>query len=111
MINKNTIQELKALQELQELTKNAKKSGDVCSSSKDLPLEFFLTLRIQGAFWKMLDKDFKRKVDNESIHEIFHLVFNELNQKQLINILHEIDPKGLSKILKDIKQVENDKLL
>ena len=47
MINKNTIQELKALQELQELTKNAKKSGDVCSSSKDLPLEFFLTLRIQ----------------------------------------------------------------
>ena len=76
-----------------------------------MPLEFFLTLRIQGAFWKMLDKDFKRKVDNESIHEIFHLVFNELNQKQLINILHEIDPKGLSKILKDIKQVENDKKL
>jgi len=105
MTNKNTIQELKALSELKELTKNAKKFGDVWSSPKDLPLEFFLTLRIQGIFWKMLDKDFKRKVDNESIHEIFHLVFNELNEKQLINILHEIDPKGLSKILKDIKEV------
>ena len=35
--------------------------------------------------------------------QIFHLVFNELNQKQLINILLEIDPRGLSKILNDIK--------
>ena len=97
MTKKNTIQEQK------NLIKNAKKIGDVCSSRKDLSLEFFLTLRIQGIFWKMLDKDFKRKVDNESIHEIFHLVFNELNQKQLINILQEIDPRGLSKILNDIK--------
>ena len=105
MTTKNAFQELKALQELKELTKNAKKSGDICSSPEHLPLEFFLTLRIQGIFWKMLDKDFKRKVDNESIHEIFHLVFNELNEKQLINILYEIDPKGLSKILKDIKEV------
>ena len=52
----------------------------------------------------MLDKDFKRKVDNESIHDIFYLVFNELDEKQLINILHKIDPKGLSKILKSIKR-------
>lgn len=103
MTNKNTIQEQKAFLQLKDLTKNAKKSGDIYFSSKDLPLEFFLTLRIQGIFWKMLDKDFKKKVDNESIHEIFHLVFNELNEKQLINILQEIDPRGLSKILNDIK--------
>ena len=97
MTKKNTIQEQK------NLIKNAKKIGDVCSSRKDLSLEFFLTLRIQGIFWQMLDNDFKRKVDNESIHEIFHLLFNELNEKQLINILHEIEPKGLSRILKSIK--------
>ena len=102
MTNKNTIQELKALSELKELTKNAKKSGDVCSSPKDLPLEFFLTLRIQGIFWKMLDKDFKRKVDEDSIHKIFDLVFNELNDKQLINILNKLDPDGLANLLKDI---------
>jgi hypothetical protein len=91
------------LEELKDLTKNAKKPGEPCSSMEDLPLSIFLTLRIQGAFWQMLDKDFGKKVDNDSIHEIFHLVFEQLNEKQLINILNEIDPKGLSKILSDIK--------
>lgn len=106
MTKKNDLQELKALQELKELTKNAKKSGDICSSVEDLPLSLFLTMRIQGVFWKMLDDDFGRKIDNESIHEIFSLVFRELNEEQLINILNRIDPQGLSKILSDIKEAK-----
>jgi hypothetical protein len=94
------------LNELKNLTKNAKKVGEVCSSLEDLPLSLFLTMRIQGAFWKMLDDDFGRKIDNESIHEIFSLVFRELNEEQLINILNRIDPQGLSKILSDIKEAK-----
>ena len=73
--------------------------------SQHFTVALLISLRIQGIFWQMLDKDFKRKVDNESIHDIFYLVFNELDEKQLINILHKIDPKGLSKILKSIKEV------
>ena len=94
------------LNELKNLTKNAKKVGEVCSSLEDLPLSLFLTMRIQGVFWKMLDDDFGRKIDNESIHEIFSLVFRELNEGQLINILNRIDPQGLSKILSDIKEAK-----
>ena len=74
-----------------------------------MPLEFFLTLRIQGAFWKMLDKDFKRKVDNESIHEIFDLVFGQLNEDQLINILNQIEPDGLLKIHQQITEQKDEK--
>ena len=95
-----------ALNELKNLTKNAKKVGEVCSSLEDLPLSLFLTMRIQGAFWKMLDDDFGRKIDKESIHEIFSLVFGQLNERQLINILNKIEPEGLSKILSDIKKAK-----
>ena len=98
--------EKSTLNELKNLTKNAKKVGEVCSSLEDLPLSLFLTMRIQGVFWKMLDDDFGRKIDNESIHEIFSLVFRELNEEQLINILNRIDPQGLSKILSDIKEAK-----
>ena len=52
-----------------------------------------LTCELQGRFWLMLDKDFNRKVDEESIHDIFELVFNELTVEQLINILSKIDSK------------------
>ena len=105
MTKTNALQELKALSELKDLTKNAKKPGEPCSSPQHFTVALLISLRIQGIFWQMLDKDFKRKVDNESIHDIFYLVFNELDEKQLINILHKIDPKGLSKILKSIKEV------
>jgi len=54
----------------------------------------------------MLDDDFGRKIDKESIHEIFSLVFGQLNERQLINILNKIEPEGLSKILSDIKKAK-----
>ena len=82
------------------MTKETK--GAIWSSADEVPLKFWLTLRIQGKFWKMLDDDFKRKVDEDSIHKIFDLVFNELNDKQLINILNKLDPDGLANLLKDI---------
>ena len=69
-----------------------------------MPLELLLTFRIQSLFWGMLDKDFKRKVDNESIHDIFELVFNELTTKQLINILNQIEPNGVSRLMDDLKE-------
>lgn len=104
MTNKNTIQELKALQELQDLTKKSKKMGEIFSSFGDFPLYFFLRLRVEGTFFEMLDKDFGRKIENDSIFEIFGLVFKQLKEEQLINILHEMDPKGISNLLKDIKK-------
>ena len=72
----------------------------------DVPLSFFLTVSIQRKFWEMLDKDFGKKIDNESIHEIFQLVFGQLNEDQLINILNQIDPKGLSKIQRQLAEVK-----
>ena len=98
--------EKSTLNELKNLTKNAKKIGEVCSSLEDLPLSLLLRLRVQGAFWEMLDDDFGRKIENESIYEIFELVFHELNEKQLINILNRMDQKGLSKLLSDIKEAK-----
>ena len=50
-----------------------------------------LVFLLQGKFWQMLDKDFNREVDEESIHDIFELVFNELTAEQLLNILEKID--------------------
>jgi len=47
--------EKSTLNELKNLTKNAKKVGEVCSSLEDLPLSLFLTMRIQGAFWNRID--------------------------------------------------------
>lgn len=76
---------------------------DIWSSIDDVPLSFFLTWAIQAEFWEMLDKDFGQKIDNESIHDIFQLVFGQLNEKQLINILNQIDPEGLSKIQRLVK--------
>ena len=69
-----------------------------------MPLELLLTFRIQSLFWQMLDKDFKRKVDNESIHDIFGLVFDQLTTVQLINILNEIEPNGVSRLMDDLKE-------
>ena len=69
-----------------------------------MPLQLLLTFRIQSLFWQMLDKDFKRKVDNESIHDIFELVFNQLTTKQLINILNQIEPNGVSRLMDDLKE-------
>ena len=77
---------------------------DIWTCKEDVPLNFWLTLRVQGLFWKMLDKDFGREVDNESIHEIFELVFNELTTKQLINMLNKIEPNGLSRLMNDLKK-------
>ena len=74
------------------------------NSTVDMPLELLLTFRIQSLFWQMLDKDFKRKVDNESIHDIFELVFNQLTTKQLINILNQIEPNGVSRLMDDLKE-------
>ena len=82
---------------------------DIWSSVNDLPLSLLLTMRIQGRFWEMLDKDFKKKIDNESIHEIFSLVFRELNEEQLINILNQIEPDGLFKIHQQIKERKDEK--
>jgi len=96
------------LKELRDLTKNAKKMGEVWSCLDDFPLSFHLTWAIQHEFWKILDKDFGREVDNESIHEIFRLLFGQLDEKQLINILNEIDPKGLSKILNMINELKKN---
>ena len=97
------------LTELKNLTRNAKKRRDVFSSINDLPLSLLLTMRIQGRFWEMLDKDFKKKIDNESIHEIFSLVFRELNEEQLINILNQIEPDGLLNIHQQIKERKDEK--
>lgn len=97
------------LNELKNLTRNSKKMGEVFSSINDLPLSLLLTMRIQGRFWEMLDKDFKKKIDNESIHEIFSLVFRELNEEQLINILNQIEPDGLLKIHQQIKERKDEK--
>jgi len=72
----------------------------------DVPLSFFLTVAIQSNFWEMLDKDFGKKIDNESIHEIFELVFGQLNEEQLINILNQSDPEGLSKIQRQLAEVK-----
>ena len=69
-----------------------------------MPLQLLLTFRIQSLFWQMLDKDFKRKVDNESIHDIFELDFNQLTTKQLINILNQIEPNGVSRLMDDLKE-------
>tara|TARA_Y100001963_G_scaffold101364_1_gene139415 strand:+ start:416 stop:676 length:261 start_codon:yes stop_codon:yes gene_type:complete len=85
------------------MTKNNK---DIWSSMDDVPLSFFLTWAIQGKFWEMLDKDFGKEIDNESIHQIFGLLFKELNERQLINILNEIDPEGLSKIQRQLAEVK-----
>ena len=79
---------------------------DIWSSIDDVPLSFSLTCAIQGKFWEMLDKDFGKKIDNESIHDIFELVFGQLNEKQLINILNQIDPEGLSKIQRQFTEVK-----
>ncbi len=102
-MTKSTITKLK------KLTRNAKKMGEVFSSINDVPLSFFLTLRIQGKFWRMIDKDFGKKIDNESIHEIFDLVFGELNEDQLINILNQIEPDGLLKIHQQITEQKDEK--
>ena len=85
------------------MTKNNK---DIWSSIDDVPLVFFLTVSIQRKFWEMLDKDFGKKIDNESIHEIFQLVFGQLNEEQLINILNQIDPDGLSEIQRQLAEVK-----
>ena len=79
---------------------------DIWSSMDDVPLSFFLTVAIQSNFWEMLDKDFGKKIDNESIHEIFELVFGQLNEEQLINILNQSDPEGLSKIQRQLAEVK-----
>ena len=81
-----------------------KTNKDIWSCKEDVPLSFFLTFAIQGKFWQMLDKDFGRKIDNESIHEIFSLVFNQLNEEQLINILEKIDSKQLKEIKIKLKK-------
>tara|TARA_E500000305_G_scaffold105087_1_gene102181 strand:- start:398 stop:757 length:360 start_codon:yes stop_codon:yes gene_type:complete len=94
---------------LKNLTKNSKKMGEVFSSINDVPLSFLLTLRIQGKFWEMIDKDFEKKIDNESIHEIFDLVFGQLNEDQLINILNQIEPDGLLKIHQQITEGKDEK--
>ncbi len=102
-MTKSTITKLK------NLTRNAKKMGEVFSSINDVPLSFLLTLRIQGKFWEMIDKDFEKKIDNESIHEIFDLVFGQLNEDQLINILNQIEPDGLLKIHQQITEQKDEK--
>tara|TARA_R100001440_G_C2491150_1_gene115096 strand:- start:536 stop:820 length:285 start_codon:yes stop_codon:yes gene_type:complete len=82
----------------------SKTNNGIWSSINDVPLSFFLTWAIQAKFWEMLDKDFGREIDNESVHQIFELLFKELNEKQLINILNQIDPEGLSKIQHQINE-------
>lgn len=74
------------------------------NSLKSIPMEFWIKWDIQHYFWKILDEDFGRKVDEESIHEIFGLLFEQLDEKQSINILNNIDPKRLPKIKKQIKE-------
>ena len=74
------------------------------NSLKSIPMEFWIKWDIMHYFWKILDKDFGRKVDEESIHEIFNLLFEQLNEKQSINILNNIDPKRLPKLKKEIKE-------
>ena len=49
-----------------------------------------LVFLLQGKFWQMLDEDFDREVNEESIHDIFDLVFDELTIDQLLNILNKI---------------------
>ena len=83
-----------------------KTNKDIWSSIDDVPLVFFLTVSIQRKFWEMLDKDFGKKIDNESIHEIFQLVFGQLNEEQLINILNQMDPDGLSEIQRQLAEVK-----
>tara|TARA_Y100001963_G_scaffold30836_1_gene42335 strand:+ start:315 stop:542 length:228 start_codon:yes stop_codon:yes gene_type:complete len=67
-------------------------------TNEETTIKLGLIFAIQGKFWQMLDKDFNRKVDQESIHEIFELVFDELTVEQLINILNKIDSELADKI-------------
>ena len=110
MTKKTTLEDLSLedLKQLKDLTKNAKKMGEIISYLDDMPLSLHLTWAIQHEFWKMLDKDFGHEVDNESIHQIFKLLFGQLDEKQLINILNAIDPKGLSKILNMINELKKN---
>lgn len=69
--------------------------------------EFHLCINfaIMFYFWEILDKDFGKKIDKESIHEIFDLLLPELQLKQSINILNKIDPTKLNKIKKSYMQI------
>ncbi len=69
-------------------------------TNEETAMKVGLTLVLQGKFWQMLDKDFNRKVDEESIHDIFELVFDELTVEQSINILSKIDSKGVDRLKK-----------
>ena len=86
---------------------------DTWTSLEDVPLSFLLHLRVQSLFWEMIDKDFKRKIDNQSLdeindleplHDIFDMVFAELTMNQLINILNKIEPNGLYRLMDELKK-------
>ena len=69
-------------------------------TKEELAMKVGLTFVLQGKFWQMLDEDFNRKVDEESIHDIFELVFDELTVGQLLNILEKIDSRLVDRLRK-----------
>ena len=69
-------------------------------TKEETAMKVGLNLVLQGKFWQMLDKDFNREVDEESIHDIFELVFDELTVGQLLNILEKIDSKQVDRLKK-----------
>ena len=95
---------VKGIMVFDEKDSKALEKNKEVNSLKSIPMEFWIKWDIQHYFWKILDEDFGRKVDEESIHEIFTLLFEQLNEKQSINILNNIDPKRLPKLKKEIKE-------
>ena len=53
----------------------------------------------------MLDEDFDREVDEESIHDIFDLVFDELTIDQLLNILNKINSKQVDRLKRMLPEI------
>tara|TARA_R100000781_G_C4055166_1_gene119105 strand:+ start:190 stop:426 length:237 start_codon:yes stop_codon:yes gene_type:complete len=68
-------------------------------------IQLGLVFLLQGKFWQMLDEDFDREVDEESIHDIFDLVFDELTIDQLLNILNKINSKQVDRLKRMLPEI------
>jgi len=68
-------------------------------------IQLGLVFLLQGKFWQMLDEDFDREVNEESIHDIFDLVFDELTIDQLLNILNKINSEQVDRLKRMLPEI------
>ena len=68
-------------------------------------IQLGLVFLLQGKFWQMLDEDFDREVNEESIHDIFVLVFDELTIDQLLNILNKINSEQVDRLKRMLPEI------